>query len=798
MHSTTHHYRPKAQFLASLIVFLLVSSLASGVAHAKKKDRELPKLAPPMFSHESGFYPAPFELTLSTHEPDATIYYTLDGSEPDPHNLKGKAYRYKNHYQQPPKRAGEKITIRNNFLYGEYRTYRYDEPIEIVDRTPEPGHISRISTTYDENPRYFPELKLDETDLSERGGEIRAVNVRKEKYQYWINKFNSRMNWLLRGINRPLKELGKFVSPRLDLTFSKVLPINIYKEEFVEGRYVDSGQRIYKGTPVRAMVINQLGERSATVSHSLFVGDQRRFSLPIIAITVPERDLFDYAEGIFVAGRYFDSWIGGLTSINWASCETPSNFLYGKKGIKKPSGNIVFFQKTGNVSIDTKIRVHGNCSTAKPIKSIRIYPEKKVSSMNIRIFGDEVFGRHLVNLRNSGSNSGGRVEDYIRDAAVHNVTSGLAFGTQRYDPKITFINGEYNGILNARDRRDYRYLRHVYKIDGKQTDLLNRDSAVDNGSAEYYNAMLRHWEGAVPVQSSFYDEVSAKVDLESITDYFAASIFFARTDWPGNNIAYWRYTGDENKNKPVTDGRWRWLLYDADKSFDETNKNELERLFTKGKKKSHKTYWTTFVFRALIKNPELRVQFITRFSDLINTSFAPERVVPIIREMEAHLAPEMPRHIARWRAPPSMERWRDSINQMVEFSERRPATQRQHLKDFFGLGDLYVLNVDVSDPVAGTVKVNTLHLGLSDDELEKPPAASARATHMTRVLAFPWQGQYFQAMPLSLEAVAKPGYRFSHWEAEGLQLDARQRVSGELRLQPMGDLSVRAVYRAVD
>ncbi|MCD6338983.1 MAG: chitobiase/beta-hexosaminidase C-terminal domain-containing protein, partial [Verrucomicrobia bacterium] len=41
-------------------------------------------LEPPSFSHPGGFYTAPFDLVLASADPDATIRYTLDGSEPGP------------------------------------------------------------------------------------------------------------------------------------------------------------------------------------------------------------------------------------------------------------------------------------------------------------------------------------------------------------------------------------------------------------------------------------------------------------------------------------------------------------------------------------------------------------------------------------------------------------------------------------------------------------------------------------------------------------------------------------------
>src|SRR5690625_8019167 len=86
--------------------------------------------------------------------------------------------------------------------------------------------------------------------------------------------------------------------------------------------------------------------------------------------------------------------------------------------------------------------------------------------------------------------------------------------------------------------------------------------------------------------------------------------------------------------------------------------------------------------------------------------------------------------------------------------EKRPVIQRQHLQEFFELGDLYTLSLHLlvqgedghTEPAnkAAVIKLNTLTLGVSDDELEKPVAASARATNMEKYLALPWSGEYFE------------------------------------------------------
>jgi|GEM_PF-1977649 len=53
---------------------------------------------------------------------------------------------------------------------------------------------------------------------------------------------------------------------------------------------------------------------------------------------------------------------------------------------------------------------------------------------------------------------------------------------------------------------------------------------------------------------------------------------------------------------------------------------------------------------------------------------------------------------------------------------------------------------------------------------------------------YPWEGDYFAGLPIELEAVAEPGYRFSHWE--GLPED----TPAQTRLEPDADLTVTAHF----
>ena len=44
-------------------------------------------------------------------------------------------------------------------------------------------------------------------------------------------------------------------------------------------------------------------------------------------------------------------------------------------------------------------------------------------------------------------------------------------------------------------------------------------------------------------RSENWNWIEERVDLENFIDYYCAQIYFANTDWPGNNIKYWKESG---------------------------------------------------------------------------------------------------------------------------------------------------------------------------------------------------------------------------------------------------------------
>jgi hypothetical protein len=617
-------------------------------------------LQPPVFSHKAGFYDSPFELTI-TADPEAEIIYTLDGSEPDPDNLEGTTFSYKNSFP-------------GSLLTSSFRSLDYTEPLYIQDRTPLPEFISTFAS------------------------------------------------------------------------------------DFNGARYTSQNNRLFKGTVIRARAIKENAVPSPEVVHTFFVtpNQQNRYSLAVLSLTTQPNYLFDYYTGMYTPGVIWEQQANGTRNGG-----APANYKMNGMEWEK-SAYLEFFERDSLqpvIAQQVGIRNHGGWSRAHPMKSIRIYARNSydIDYFHHSVFPDLPHDKYKrILLRNSGNDWG---RTMLRDAAIQAIFENMNADIQAYRPIILFLNGEYWGIHNIRERYDKYYFERTYGVDAEKIDLIEivarTTPNAKQGSMAHYNQLSSFLATMNMSVSANYQHAQTLMDVENFIDYQIGQIYSANTDWPGNNNDFWRLQTDSYK--PYTpyghDGRWRWLIFDTDFGFNGTNgptHNTVAFATAANGPSWPNPPHSTLFLRRLLLNQEFRNHFINRFADLLNTYFLPTRVSSIIDQLSSTIAPEMAEHIRRWGRPGSYSGWQNDINNMISFGIHRPSHVRQHITNHFNLAGTARLTLDVSDPAHGKIKVNTIEISTGTPGVGQKP--------------YPWFGDYFRGVPVYLEAMAAPGYIFSYWE----------------------------------
>jgi hypothetical protein len=536
---------------------------------------------------------------------------------------------------------------------------------------------------------------------------------------------------------------------------------------------------VFKGTVVRARAFREGAMTGPVTTQSYFITDlgNNRFSLPVISLSSHRDSLFDYEKGIYVLGKiWYDN--GGNNHAGGA----PANYnRHGDAWERRMHMELYEPDGTPGISQEIGVRLHGGWSRAFPQKSFRLYARSEYGTgrFNYRIFPDlslNDFNRLI--LRNSGQDV---ALTMFRDAYIQTTVKHMNFATMASRPAVVFINGEYWGIYNIRERYDEDYLETHFVVEADRVDILTGNSAVLMGSDSHYTRILQYLQQNTMELPEHYEHIKTMMDTESFTDYYIAQIFARNTDWPHGNIDYWRYQTDYNPGAiiPEQDGRWRWMMYDTDFCFGwqpdlwpstPQNKWDLPREYDRRSytrnMMTHVTNtntdhaWSTLVFRRLMLNREFRYSFMNRFADMLNTTYWPERMVAVLDSMKAVYAPEIQEHMNRWwvtereywnfywRPPITYEEWESEVGVMEEFARKRPAYQWQHLMEFEGRDTLHITS-NVTEPEGGFIRINTIDItpstiGVSDDP-------------------YPWTGTYFSGIPVTVTAVARSGYRFAGW-----------------------------------
>ncbi len=514
-------------------------------------------------------------------------------------------------------------------------------------------------------------------------------------------------------------------------------------------KYRNNSFQFNKTTILRTVqIIDKHVQKEKIVSY--IIG--REFDMAVISIVGERGDFFDPVKGIYVRGCCADSMPPYRGANFWKHWERQMNVE-----MFEPNGDNVINQKVG-------IKIFGGFSRGLPMKSLAVHSRKKYGKKYFKysIFPNKEIKKYKsFILRNSGSDFN---KTHFRDAMVTDLVSSLNMEVQAYRPAVVFINGEYWGIHNIREKINQYFLKGNCDADPDNVDLMKHRNDITDGTRTHYKKMLQYIRGNSFSDSIKLDSLSKLMDIDNFINHNITQVYIDNGD-AGGNIRFWR--------PRTSDGKWRWILFDTDISFGMSNwnahkVNTLYKMTTKSTEKWPNPSWSTLIIRKLLENDSIQNVYINRIADHLNTIFSSERVNYKIDSIKGLLENEMPFHLEKWRSN-SYKKWERNINILKKFATKRPAFLRKFTMSKFDIED--TVNVQISTNLNGYVKLNSI------------------------VIKDTFNGVYFKGIPIKIEAYPEEDYYFHHWHGiESSKNPVFVKLSDSIMLEPVFLFKTRSEF----
>ncbi|MBU1679065.1 MAG: CotH kinase family protein [Bacteroidetes bacterium] len=509
---------------------------------------------------------------------------------------------------------------------------------------------------------------------------------------------------------------------------------------------------INKTTVVRAFAQSKGLLPSKVITNTYFINEVKNLS--VVSISTDPKNFFDPDSGIYVMGPNAESEFPHFGANFWQDWEKPIHIEY--------------FTENGEpgFDLDAGVKIYGNWSRGLAQKSLAVFARSKygANKINYKLFEDKnIDSFESIILRNSGNDWG---RSMMRDAFMQTLVKNTGIDYQSYKPAVLYINGEYWGIHNLREKISEHYLSSNHNVDPSEITMLENDGNPVTGNNTDYSALFNFISANNLAVSANYDIARSKIDIDEFINYFISQIYFDNTDWPGNNIKFWK------ADSPLS--KWRWILFDTDFGFGIWNpsaytNNTLQFALEANGPAWPNPPWSTLFLRKLLENGEFKNLFLNRFADFANTIFDAENVRSLIESMKTVIDEEMSFHLNRWGG--SKSSWQTDINNMKTFASYRATYMRAHIMNKFNISGLALIWLNLSDTTMGNIKINSL------------------------VLSEPtWWGRYFKGVPINVTAIPKPGYNFVRWDGEGIE----NRTVRSLEINLPGNMNITAVFEPAD
>ncbi|MFK8044130.1 MAG: CotH kinase family protein [Crocinitomicaceae bacterium] len=388
---------------------------------------------------------------------------------------------------------------------------------------------------------------------------------------------------------------------------------------------------------------------SKPCAYSYFIQEKSHHSFPIMALTANPKKLWSDEDGILVPGNNVDTTRNARSGNYYMNWQIPCNVEYFSNQGKRLFAN------------QFAMKIHGLNSPLAPQKSLRLYAKKKLGTPYFPrlLFPDDTITKQKrIVLRTLFSAWHGYLN---ADAIISKIAQKFNVDCANSTPITLYINGEYWGIENLRERIDKHYIAQHYSLNPDSIDIVLDNQQTKAGTSDSYAVLCNFIQSNDLRIDSIYNYVINQFDKESLMDYFILQTFFNNIDWPSNNHVLWK------SQKP--NSKWRYLLYDLDATWRHSQTKSLANAIVKHDTKT--VDQETLVFSSLLKNKEFKTEFIEYYKLVMKTKLKKENVIAVINEFEQQYAYDLLEHISRWQYPNSLDFWYEKNEAMRTFAQER-------------------------------------------------------------------------------------------------------------------------------
>lgn len=454
---------------------------------------------------------------------------------------------------------------------------------------------------------------------------------------------------------------------------------------------------VERNTVIRARAFRDGVEASQIISQTYLISVYH--TMPVICLTTDPDNLWNEEYGALADGPNIDK----STSTPWFK-----NATYGQKNWF-PAW-LEYTDENGQLQISqgVRFRIMGQYSLDMPQKSMFIKADGQFgkSEFDYALFDDRPYMTYKSFVLRNGGQDGlyTRVMDGLEARIIDQADSTLV--TQSWKPVIVYIDGEYWGHFNMRERAGVDMIaQHEGWANADDIDLLQSDglksTQVKQGSnADYKDLYNRVLNANLNDDPELLAEVEANFDIDNMFDYYIFESFYGNSD-PGNVRFY--------RNTKSGDGKWRYLVFDMDWGLFSATYTEKGKEYARAGVSyymnesgagTHHIKSTLFL-RRLVQVPKYRDKFLKRYGELFNTVLTTENMVSLFYEMTAQIKPEMQMHSERWatempaqvsfdvpkNATGAYNYWITRCERAVRVMNRRPHFIWLDIQSFFGLSD---------------------------------------------------------------------------------------------------------------